>query len=127
MVYKTEITEKQIEITFNEISKHTEKNPIKSKELEKILGIKDVDGHPATRRIIEETMRQREIPIGANNNGFFVIKSKQELNDYVQALNNRVAGIFGRVAVVNEIYYKTTGEERDYHDYGVDDEDADIL
>lgn len=71
-----------------------------SGELAVALGIPDSPGHPVTRALIVEAIRKLGIPIGANERGFFLIKTEPELASVVQDLEARADAIRARAAAV---------------------------
>jgi len=89
------------------ISDRTSADPISSKEISRILGIKDADAQPKTRAIITKALVQREVPIGANSEGFFIIGEEDELVAYLMSLRNRSNEINNRVEAAITAYYKT--------------------
>lgn len=69
-------------------------NPITSQELsERLGGIDSLDSTPNTRTLIRELTRQRNIPIAASPDGYFIITSKDELDSYMERLETRIEGI----------------------------------
>jgi hypothetical protein len=61
-------------------------------------------GNYNTRKLIKDAMEYVgdfcAIPIGADRHGYFVIKSKEEYDAYVDNLTQRVAGIQKRIQLV---------------------------
>lgn len=107
----SEISSDLIEKAYN-ILQHARKNsPISSKELKKKLGISDADGHPYTRKIIKAVMKEKNIPIAANSNGYFVIDSFQDLQKYSKDLYKRIWGIQNRIYWINAMFREKYPEQ----------------
>lgn len=83
-----------------------EGNEISSAKIAKLIGINEDDTHPNTRSLIEDTMKQYEIPIGSNTKGYFIIQSKQELDKYIRNLDARIKGIEERKNNVKKFFQK---------------------
>lgn len=54
------------------------KNPITSAEIAKSLGIVEDDTHAQTRALILECAEKYELPLAANNRGYYLISDQQE-------------------------------------------------
>jgi len=95
------------------------KNAITAREIATAVGIKDNDTFVNTRMLIRKLMKNKQLPIGAlDNGGYFIIESQKELNDYAKSLDRRANGIVTRKAraiVYYENYYKQDfgGEEEE--------------
>lgn len=88
-----------------------EGNEITSAEIADIIGISEDDTHPNTRSLIEDTMKQYEIPIGSNTKGYFIIQSKKELDKYIRNLDARIEGIEERKNNVKKFFKKELNNE----------------
>ena len=74
-----------------------------SKDLAYYLGIDDSEAQPVTRGLIKQTMRTLCLaghPIGADRDGYFLIETQKELDDYVESLRGRIRGIEERIRLV---------------------------
>ncbi|MGA2680971.1 MAG: hypothetical protein ABSF44_04130 [Candidatus Bathyarchaeia archaeon] len=95
------------------------KNAITAREIANTVGIKDNDTFINTRMLIRKLMKNKQLPIGAlDNGGYFIIENEKELNDYSKMLDRRANGIVTRKAraiVYFENYYKQdfTGTEEE--------------
>lgn len=69
------------------------KNPITSAEIAKSLGIVEDDTHAQTRALILECAEKYELPLAANNRGYYLISDQQEYEEYMANLDSRSAGI----------------------------------
>jgi len=98
---------------------------INAREIANMLDIPDNDRFSITRGLITKLIRDEELPIGAYENGYFLIENQQELNEYMQRLNYRIIGITNRKArlISNfEKYYGKPFSDTEEFDEG-DDED----
>ena len=59
------------------------KNPITSAEIAKSLGIVEDDTHAQTRALILECAEKYELPLAANNRGYYLISDQQEYEEYM--------------------------------------------
>ncbi len=82
----------------------TPETAVSSKVIKEALGQKDYTGRPITRNLILETMEFYEIPIGSNGNGYFIIRTEAEKNEYLQHLKEKIAGWDRRINAVKETY-----------------------
>jgi hypothetical protein len=98
-----------IQKAFEALSGTTRARPLKSRDLQRVLGISDADGHPQTRQIVFEVMEQRNLPLGATNDGYYVIQSEDELKEYLRALDNRILGTLNRKVLVNKVFLQSRG------------------
>ncbi|MDS0261893.1 hypothetical protein NDI56_21030 [Haloarcula sp. S1CR25-12] len=71
-------------------------SPISSREISERLEENEVGSFPKTRMMIREIMLEDQIPIASSNNGYYVIESEEELQDYIDQLENRILGISER-------------------------------
>jgi len=81
-------------------------NTISSKEISRLLKIKDAAANPITRDIITEFIEKSGLPIGATGTGYYVISSENELLDYLENLQHRIAGITNRKKLIIKNWYK---------------------
>lgn len=75
-------------------------NPITSREINEEIDVDNVGSFPETRQLIREIIREERIPIGANTNGYFLIQTEDELEEYVDGLDTRMVQIADRKAAV---------------------------
>lgn len=59
------------------------KNPITSAEIAKSLGIVEDDTHAQTRALILECAEEYELPLAANNRGYYLISDQQEYEESI--------------------------------------------
>lgn len=72
-------------------------NAITSQELSRRLGeLDDLDSTPNTRAAIRELVTEEHVPVGACSNGYFLIETQAELEEYEAQLTERAYGILER-------------------------------
>lgn len=71
-------------------------NKITSKQIANIIGINEDATQAKTRALILECAKQYKLPLAADNRGYYLITSEIELNEYIENLNSRIAGIEDR-------------------------------
>lgn len=79
-------------------------NAITSTELAAQIGINDANGNPTTRFEILSLIRLSGMPIGSCPNGYYIIETSDELREYLDRLDHRIAGIERRKQLVREAY-----------------------
>ncbi len=88
-------------------------NAISARDLSKHLGIKDGDTFINTRTIIDKTIRRYQLPIAAHTStpaGYYLIKSADELYEYMGTLESRKIQIEDKKALVFKNYIDYYGE-----------------
>lgn len=75
-------------------------NPIKSAQIAALLGIKEDDTHSRTRGLIKKCAVEYNLPLLSSQKGYFLAKTKEELNQCLQNLNSRIAGIEERKTII---------------------------
>ncbi len=88
------------------------KNAISSRDLADKLGIRERDTFSITRSLIEKTMRRYAMPIGATNSkppGYFLIETREELDQYMIILEQRKLQIENRKNLVFQNYVEQNG------------------
>lgn len=92
---------------------HAQKgNRVTSDEIRDRFNIKETTtGNFKTRKLIKSALREFGttigVPIGAERAGYFLIKSEQEVLEYVQNLNGRIGGIQERINLVLKAWEKS--------------------
>lgn len=98
-------------------------NAITSGKIATALGIPDNDTVATTRSLITKLIREG-LPIGAHDNGYFLIENQEELNEYIRKLNDRIYGIYDRInrliSIYNEYYGKSVKYNGDLDDTDVE-------
>lgn len=68
-------------------------NTISSGQIAEVLGVDDADAQPKTREAIRVLSEEREVPIASTSQGYYLIQTQDHLNDYLENLDGRIAGI----------------------------------
>lgn len=71
-------------------------DPIPSREISDEVGIDEVESFPVTRGVIREIIEEDGVPVAASGNGYFVIETEDELEVYLDSLNERLMNIAER-------------------------------
>lgn len=80
-------------------------NAIKSAALAQLIGNQlEDDTHQDTRSRIKECMENSNLPIAACGNGYYIIDNPAELQEYINSLEGRICGIYGRIKLVREAW-----------------------
>ena len=77
------------------------KNPITSA---KSLGLVEDDTHAQPRALILECAEKYELPLVANNRGYYLISNQREYEEYMANLDSRSAGIEQRKQIITRNY-----------------------
>lgn len=89
-----------------EAIKAADGKPITSGKLSDMLQVDRSDhGNPTVRRMVRQAIERFGVPIGANSKGYFLIKSRHELDEYNANLDSRMRGILGRKLAVNKAFH----------------------
>jgi hypothetical protein len=98
------------------------KNAIFASEIAKQVGIRDNDTYVNTRMLIRKLMKQKQLPIGADQKiGYFIIENKKELAEYVKDLDKRMQGMATRkyrAMIYFESYYQQDLSENEVDENG---------
>ena len=86
------------------------KNSISAGEIAKVLNLKQENTHVEPRMYFYETMETYKIPIAGGGRGYYIVTSKQELNNYLDGLDGRINGINKRKRVVQTAFKEYYGE-----------------
>lgn len=99
-------------------------NPIKSREISNELGIDEVESFPVTRGLIKEILKEDKIPVAGSSQGYFVIETEEELQDYLDNLDSRAMNTIQRKYLIKEAASEhgfTTGDTDDTENMGLSD------
>lgn len=89
--------EEKLEIIRKIILQHVGKaNAIKSKVIALRIGLSEDATHIGTRNLITRLIKEG-MPIGACDNGYFLLETQEEVDEYGQKLNNRIVEIYDRI------------------------------
>ena len=111
------------------ILKHKgKKNAIKSKVIAARVGIAEDDTHIGTRSLITKLVK-KGLPVGACDNGYFLMETQKEVDEYNQILNNRIEEIYDRKGRMQSNFDRFYGKKKKTmrKPQTGEDEDADIL
>jgi hypothetical protein len=89
---------------------------ISSREISNELGIDEVESFPVTRGLIREIVEEDGVPIAGHSNGYFVIETEEELEDYIDTLDSRILKTAERKALVTRAAAKWHGFDADTED-----------
>ena len=82
------------------------KHSITSKEIAKEIGISEDDTHAKTRALILRCIELYELPVVANNRGYYFICDQAEYDEYIKNLDSRIKGIEDRKKIIYQNYEK---------------------
>ena len=100
---------------------------IKSKTIALRVGIKEDDTHIGTRALITKLVKEG-IPIGACDNGYFLLQTQEEVDEYSQLLNGRMLEIYDRIIRMQNNFNNFHGVNNKSKIKPIEDEeDKDIL
>ncbi|MFC6723091.1 hypothetical protein ACFQE1_01525 [Halobium palmae] len=71
-------------------------NPISSREINEEIDEDNIGSFPGTRAIIRDIVLEDRIPIAGGHNGYYVIETEEELEDYLDNLTSRINGMAER-------------------------------
>lgn len=82
-------------------------NAIKSCEIAEELGIDEDATHAKTRQLILDCMKAYDLPLVANNNGYYLIDNKADFIAYIKSLDKRINEITDRKRIITDNYLKS--------------------
>ena len=90
-----------------EIKRRSKDNPIFSKELERLFGVSDVK----VRDAVHKARTVENIPIGADNKGYFMPRNRAEILHTVASLRSRAARCLEAAEGIEKHYTKNNQQE----------------
>lgn len=94
-----------IEKIKNILIKHNGKsNKIKSKEIARQMGYNEDDTHAKTRALIKKAAETYELPLVADNGGYYIINCETDFSEYMSNLDKRIEGIKERKEIIRQNY-----------------------
>jgi len=72
-------------------------NSITASKIGQSLNIPEDDTVSTTRSLITKLIKNQGLPIGANETGYYLIQTEEELNECTRYLNYRIYGIYDRI------------------------------
>lgn len=91
---------------------------VTSREINEELGLDNIGSFPSTRAVIRELVLEDKVPIAATTNGYFLIKTEDELASYIENLEQRMLSIADRKYAI-----RRAAADWDGHIEPSDDED----
>lgn len=89
---------------------------ITSAELADQLGIDDSEAQPKTREAVKIVMRERGLPVIGGSNGYYIPINPADIEDALQTLDSRIAGIQERKHLIDDNWRNWTAQERTYRE-----------
>jgi len=77
-------------------------NAITTDALAVQIGINDGGTHPKVREAVKELMRERDIPVVSDYNGYYIPDTRDEVDDYLSNLDSRITGIQERKQLLEQ-------------------------
>ena len=81
-------------------------NPMTVREIADIVGINDSGSCSRTRKLILLAMKDNNVAIGSNKNGYFLLNTEKEMQEYLNGLMARQIAISKRIEIT---YYAFHG------------------
>lgn len=79
-------------------------NQISSGKIGPAIGIYEDATHVQVRNLIREAIEKLKIPIGGGKRGYFLIKDENELNKYIESIDNRIDEMKKRKEMIEEAF-----------------------
>lgn len=83
-------------------------NALKSKTIALRIGMNEDDTHIGTRSLITKLIKNG-MPIGACDNGYFLLETQKEVDEYHQILNGRMYEIYERGVRIQDNFNRYYG------------------
>lgn len=87
-------------------------NPLTSSEIADRLGIDDSEANPTTREAIRTLAEERMIPTVGAHNGYYVIETEAQKDEYLATLRQRIAGIEERIWLIERAWQSQQGRQQ---------------
>lgn len=71
-------------------------NAISSREINERIDADNVGSFPRTREIVREILERELLPIASGNDGYYVIETREELEEEIESINRRIGNIAER-------------------------------
>ncbi len=75
---------------------------ISSREINQVIEVDNVESFPTTRKIVRNRLMEDGLPVASGGDGYYLIKSQEELENEIESINGRVAKILQRRMKVAE-------------------------
>lgn len=103
----SEFTPARLDELENVLQEHVgPQDAITSGELASACGIADGDANPDTRAAIRTLVEDRNLPVAATSQGYYLMTSREQLESYLEDLDSRIAGIQERKHLVVEAFQR---------------------
>lgn len=79
-------------------------NEVSAQVIENEYGDPREKTHKKARDLINECIEKYNLPVAANNRGYFLISNQQEFDEYMENLDLRKAGIDERKRIITKNY-----------------------
>ncbi len=79
-------------------------NEVSAQVIEDEYGKSSDKTHRKARELIDACIDKYNLPVAANNRGYFIISSESEYDEYMANLDSRKAGIDERKKVITKIF-----------------------
>ncbi len=86
-------------------------NPIHAKELSEMFGLSKAGNNRALRQVVLELI-ELGMPIGSNQNGYFIIREREDFLVAYNKLKGVALSYFHRAKALRKAYYQTYGIKR---------------
>lgn len=77
-------------------------NVIPSCEIAAEAGINEEGNYTETKEIIRDLLDKEQVPIGATHQGYYLMETNEEVEDYLSTLRSRVHEINRRIEMVED-------------------------
>ena len=89
-----------------------ERNFISAGKIAEMLNLKQEDTHIEPRVYIYETIKKYRMPIAGGNRGYYMITNQEELEKYINSLENRIRKIEERKQEIQTIFNEYYNQQR---------------
>ena len=79
-------------------------NEVSAQVIEDEYGKSSDKTHKKARDLIDACIEKYDLPVAANNKGYYIISSENEYDEYMANLDSRKAGIDERKRVITRIF-----------------------
>ena len=95
----------ELEFVKTQLESHVGKgNTISAGEIEKMLGYPVEGSHVKGRDLVKRCAEKYRIPVGGNINGYYIINTESELNEYTTNLKSRAQKTLERGDLMKKFY-----------------------
>lgn len=79
-------------------------NEVSAQVIEDEYGNSSDKTHRKARELIDACIEKYNLPVAANNRGYFLISNEKEYDEYMANLDSRKAGIDERIRIITKNY-----------------------